>query len=70
MRVAFALDTCDREAIAWCASTGAISGEMIRDLMLETVEKRFGSSTTPCAVQWLSDNGQQRPCARAAIALV
>ena len=33
VRVAFALDTCDREAMAWCASTGGISGEMIRDLM-------------------------------------
>ena len=41
VRVAFALDTCDREAMAWCASAGGISGEMIRDLMLESVERRF-----------------------------
>jgi len=34
VRVAFALDTCDREVIAWCARTGGISGEIIRDLML------------------------------------
>jgi len=46
VRVAFALDTCDREVMAWCASTGGISGEMIRDLMLEAVEKRFGAATT------------------------
>lgn len=57
VRVAFALDTCDREVIAWCASTGGISGEMIRDLMLEAVEKRFGASVTPEPIQWLSDNG-------------
>ena len=57
VRVAFALDTCDREVIAWCASTGGISGEMIRDLMLEAVEKRFGRCVTPQPIQWLSDNG-------------
>jgi putative transposase len=47
VRVAFALDTCDREAMAWCASTGGISGEMIRDLMLEATERRFGTARTP-----------------------
>ena len=57
VRVAFSLDTCDREVMAWCASTGGISGEMIRDLMLESVERRFGSSRLPHPVQWLSDNG-------------
>lgn len=39
VRVAFALDICDREAMAWCASTGGISGETIRDLMLKAVER-------------------------------
>lgn len=57
VRVAFALDTCDREVVAWCATTGGISGEMIRDLMLEAVEKRFGAAVTPQPIQWLSDNG-------------
>jgi putative transposase len=57
VRVAFALDTCDREAMAWCASTGGISGEMIRDLMLESVERRFGAAVVPHPIQWLSDNG-------------
>jgi transposase InsO family protein len=57
VRVAFALDTCDREAMAWCASTGGISGEMIRDLMLESVERRFGAAGLPAPIQWLSDNG-------------
>ena len=57
VRVAFALDTCDREVIAWCAGTAGISGEMIRDLMIESVERRFGDRTLPHPVQWLSDNG-------------
>ena len=57
VRVAFALDTCDREAMAWCASRSGISGQMIRDLMLESVERRFGSGALPQPIQWLSDNG-------------
>ena len=58
VRVAFALDTCDREAMAWCATTGGISGEMIRDLMIQSIEHRFGAvSQVPHAIEWLSDNG-------------
>jgi transposase InsO family protein len=57
VRVAFALDTCDREVMAWCAGTGGISGEMIRDLMLESIERRFGAAGLPNPIQWLSDNG-------------
>jgi putative transposase len=57
VRVAFALDTCDREVMAWRATTGGVSGEMIRDLMLESVERRFGSCSVPHPLQWLSDNG-------------
>jgi putative transposase len=57
VRVAFALDTCDREVMAWCASTGGVSGEMIRDLMVESIERRFGSNPLPHPIQWLSDNG-------------
>jgi putative transposase len=57
VRVAFSLDTCDREVMAWCASTGGISGEMIRDLMVESVEQRFGAAGVPYPIQWLSDNG-------------
>jgi hypothetical protein len=64
VRVAFALDTCDRDVIAWCASTSGISGEMIRDMMLEAEEKRFGGSSTPKPIQWLSDNGS---CYRAQV---
>ena len=57
LRVAFALDTCDREVMAWCASSSGISGEMIRDLMLESVERGFAGTHTPQPIQWLSDNG-------------
>jgi putative transposase len=57
VRVAFALDTCDREVMAWCASTAGISGEMIRDLMVESVERRSGDDGVPHPIQWLSDNG-------------
>jgi len=43
----------------WVATTGAITGEMIRDLMAESVEHRFGAGVmrVPHPVEWLSDNG-------------
>jgi transposase InsO family protein len=60
VRVVFSLDTCDRECMRWRAAVGAgITGELVRDLMLDTVEYRFGAGTqqTPHPVEWLSDNG-------------
>jgi len=57
VHVAFSLDTCDREAIRYIASTIGVDGSMIRDLMVETVEARFGISVAPKRVQWLTDNG-------------
>jgi len=54
VRVAFALDTCDREVMSWNATTGGISGEMIRDLMLKSVERRFDDQQTPHPIEWLS----------------
>ena len=57
VRVAFALDCHDREAISWVATTAGISGEMIRDMMVRSVERRFGTLRAPHPVQWLSDNG-------------
>jgi transposase InsO family protein len=59
VNVAFSLDTCDREAMSYVATTGGISGEMIRDLMLATVEHRFGADArrVPYAIEWLTDNG-------------
>jgi len=57
VRVAFALDCHDREAISWVGTTAGISGEMIRDMMVRCVEQRFGAIRAPHPVQWLSDNG-------------
>lgn len=38
--VAFALDCCDREAIAWVAKAGHLVGEDIRDIMARRASKR------------------------------
>ncbi|TFZ33101.1 IS3 family transposase, partial [Pseudomonas syringae] len=56
-RVVFARNCCDREAIGWVASPTGYSGDDIRDLMLERLEKRFGDQLPSTPVQWLSDNG-------------
>lgn len=58
VRVLFVIDACDREIIAWSAVAHAgVSGEMVRDLMVEAVEQRFGDARTPHPIEWLSDNG-------------
>jgi putative transposase len=59
VQVAFSLDCCDREVMSYVATTAAITGEMIRDLMAESVERRFGAEAlqAPQPVEWLSDNG-------------
>jgi transposase InsO family protein len=39
------------------ATTGGINGEMIRDLMAEAMEARFGLiHQVPGRIEWLSDN--------------
>lgn len=58
VRVAFALDCCDREAMSFVATTGGITGEDIRDLMVAAVEHRFGPvNQLPAPIEWLTDNG-------------
>jgi putative transposase len=58
VRIAFSLDCCDREAISYVASTGGISGEDVRDLMVAAIESRFGRvNRLPAEIEWLSDNG-------------
>jgi transposase InsO family protein len=58
VRVAFVIDAHDREVIAWRAVVGGgISGSEVRDMMLEAVEKRFGTIRASHTVEWLSDNG-------------
>lgn len=59
VRVVFVIDAHDREVLAWHAVAGAgISGSMVRDLMLEAVERRFAMIQAPHAIEWLSDNGK------------
>jgi putative transposase len=56
--VAFALDCCDREAMSFVSTTGGISEDDVRDLMVAAVEQRFGRvSRLPQPIEWLSDNG-------------
>lgn len=73
VRVLFAIDACDREIIAWSAVADAgVSGEMVRDLMIAAVERRFGITKAPHRVEWLSDNGSAyiaRPTVETAAAL-
>ena len=58
VRVAFALDCCDREAMGHVATTEGIKGEDVRDLMVTAVEQRFGRvNHLPTIIEWLSDNG-------------
>lgn len=58
VRVAFSMDCCDREIMSYVATTGGISGELIRDLIAESIEARFGIvDKVPVRIQWLSDNG-------------
>ena len=55
---AFIIDAHDRETIAWRAVVNAgVSGSDIRDIMLEAVERRFGTYSAPSVVEMLSDNG-------------
>ena len=58
VRVAFALDCCDREAMSVLATTGGIRGEDVRDLMVAAIEHRFGRvNRLPVTIEWLTDNG-------------
>jgi putative transposase len=58
VRVAFALDCCDREAMGHVATTEGIKSEDVRDLMVTAVEHRFGLvNRLPRTIEWLTDNG-------------
>ena len=64
VRVAFSLDTCDREVMSWRASSAGISGEMIRDLdagerraslrIVQSCRPRCNGSRTTAAVTALT----------------
>ncbi|MCF4086907.1 IS3 family transposase, partial [Escherichia coli] len=57
LRVTFALDCCDREAIDWAASTGGYDKATVQDVMLGAIEKHFGDKGAERPIQWLTDNG-------------
>jgi transposase InsO family protein len=48
VHVAFALDCCDREVIAWVGANRHLEGSDIRDLMAMSIEARFNA--TACGV--------------------
>lgn len=57
MRVAFALDCCDREAIARVATTEGITSENVH-LVITSVENRSGRiNILPKPIEWFTDNG-------------
>ncbi|EHY9256941.1 IS3 family transposase [Escherichia coli] len=62
LRVTFALDCCDREALHWAVTTGGFNSETVQDVMLGAVERRFGNDLPSSPVEWLTDNGS---CPRA-----
>ncbi len=58
VRVAFALDCCDREAMGHVATTSGITAKDVQDLMVATVEHRYGRvNRVPEPIEWLTDNG-------------
>ncbi|EFK6854463.1 IS3 family transposase, partial [Escherichia coli] len=57
LRVTFALDCCDREALHWAVTTGGFNSETVQDVMLGAVERRFGNELPASPVEWLTDNG-------------
>ncbi|ELG5425034.1 IS3 family transposase [Escherichia coli] len=57
LRVTFALDCCDREALHWAVTTGGFNSETVQDVMLGAVERRFGNELPASPVERLTDNG-------------
>jgi putative transposase len=56
--VAFALDCRDREIMSWLATTKGTDAGLVGHLMMQAVEKRFGSNRKPTkTIEWLTDNG-------------
>lgn len=58
MRVIFALDCCDREAIRRAATTGGYIGHMVCDVVLHAVENRFNDALNANGEnEWHNDKG-------------
>jgi putative transposase len=44
--------------MSWVPTTKGIDAGLVSDLMMQAVENRFGTSTTPeKPIEWLTDNG-------------
>lgn len=54
--IGFALDCCDREALAHVAAPRHLTRHDIQELLQRAVDKRFGQTRAPHSIQWLSDN--------------
>lgn len=57
VHIAFSLDCCDREAMSYVASKNHIESRDIQELMLSTVENRFGNPRASRMIEWLTDRG-------------
>jgi putative transposase len=58
VRVAFALDFCDREIMSCMATIKGIDAALVGDLIMQVVENRFGPNGKPPEhIEWLTDNG-------------
>jgi putative transposase len=58
VRAAFAMDCSDREIMSYVATTKGITAEMVKDLVAESIEYRFGMvDRVPHRIEWLTDNG-------------
>lgn len=58
VRVVFSLDCCDREVMSYVATTTGINALMVQDVLVESIEKRFGDvQELPRQIEWLTDNG-------------
>lgn len=58
VRVALALDCCDREAMGHVATAGGITAEDVQDLMVAIVEHRYGQvNRVPEPIECLRDSG-------------
>lgn len=45
--------------MSWAATMESHSGDIVRDVMLATVENRIGDELhKPSEIEWLSDNGE------------
>ncbi len=54
--IGFALDCCDREALAHVATPRHLKSADIQELLQRAVATRFGGIRPPQPIQWLSDN--------------